>query len=191
MAARFIQSASTPNGLPDLGLPEVAFVGRSNVGKSTLIGRTLGKPGLVRTSRTPGRTQLLNLFVLDEAIAIVDMPGYGYAKLPKTQRAAIDRLVQGYLTDRDGLKGVIQVVDARRDPVSDYDAFVSSWVLEQERPLLVALTKIDLIPKNRRLSRCRAVEKQLHLPAGAAQPVSGKTGEGLKELKKQLWELTA
>jgi len=151
MAARFIQSASTPNGLPDLGLPEVAFVGRSNVGKSTLIGRTLGKPGLVRTSRTPGRTQLLNLFVLDEAIAIVDMPGYGYAKLPKTQRAAIDRLVQGYLTDRDGLKGVIQVVDARRDPVSDYDAFVSSWVLEQERPLLVALTKIDLIPKNQAL----------------------------------------
>lgn len=184
---RFVQSAPTFTILKDLGLPEVAFIGRSNVGKSTLIGRVIGRPKLVRTSRTPGRTQLLNLFDYGGRLAVVDMPGYGYAKLSKKQRAEINEMVQGYLRGRQQLRGVIQVVDARRDPVSEYDRFVAAWVLEQGRALLVALTKIDLVPKNRRAQRARVIEKQL----GAESVIlcSGKTGDGCGEIRKRIWEI--
>jgi len=190
-AVRFVQSASSQEGLPDLNMPEVAFIGRSNVGKSTLIGSVLGRPKLVRTSRTPGRTQLLNLFVFREQVAIVDMPGYGFAKLPKKQRDVLDRMVQGYLRDRATLRGVVQLVDARRDPVSEYDRFVAGFILELDRPLLVAVTKIDLIPKNRRVARLRAIERQLGIPSGTAMACSGKSGEGRDALRARLLELAA
>jgi len=189
MASRFVSSAQRHNQLPLLGMPEVAFIGRSNVGKSSLVGCLLKQPKLVRTSRTPGRTRLLNLFVLDEKLAIVDLPGYGYAKVSKTAHAELDKMVQGYLTSREHLHGVVQVVDARRAPVSAYDQFVASWIVEQDRPLLIAVTKIDLVPKNRRLNQLRAIEKQLGLPAGSALPCSSKTGEGRKELVARLLEL--
>ena len=189
MKARFVTSAPRHDRLPAHGLPEVAFIGRSNVGKSTLLAAVLGQPKLVRTSRTPGRTQLLNLFEIDGRLALVDLPGYGYAKLSKGQRAQLDTMVQGYLRERGHLRGVVQVVDARREPVSELDAFVARWVLEQGRPLLIALTKIDLIPKNRRLQRAKVVEKQLGVPPGAAVVCSGKSGEGCDVLAKRLWEL--
>lgn len=189
--ARFVMSAPRADQIPDHGLPEVAFCGRSNVGKSTLIGRLLGRPKLVKTSRTPGRTQLLNLFVFREKLAIIDMPGYGYAKMPLAAREKMDRMVQQYLRTREPLRGVVQVVDARRDPVSQYDRFVAGWVLEQNRPLLIAVTKIDQIPKNRRARQLKVIEEQLGVPRGAAVPCSGKTGEGKEQLLSRLWELLA
>ncbi len=189
--ARFVTSAPRVGDLPDHQLPEVAFCGRSNVGKSTLIGAVLGQPKMVRTSRTPGRTRLLNLFIVDEKLALVDLPGYGYAKLPKSERRKLDQMVQGYLGDRQGLAGVVQVIDARRDPVSEYDRFVAGWVLEQSRPLLLALTKSDQVAKNRRVGRARVIERQLAVPEGAAVICSGKGGFGIKELRKRLWELAA
>jgi len=98
-------------------------------------------------------------------------------------------MVQGYLRGREQLRGVIQVVDARRDPVSEYDRFVAAWVLEQDRALLVALTKMDLVPKNRRGQRARVIEKQLGVEPGAAVLCSGKTGDGCAEVRKRMWEI--
>src|SRR5687767_11451889 len=97
MSAHFVASAPRVEVLPSTGMPEIAFIGRSNVGKSSLIGLLLGRAKLVRTSRTPGRTQTLNLFSFEERIAVVDLPGYGYAKLSKAQRAQMEEMVQGYL----------------------------------------------------------------------------------------------
>jgi GTP-binding protein len=189
--ARFVASAPRVDILPRIGLPEIGFAGRSNVGKSSLIGGLLGQPKLVRTSRTPGRTQTLNLFVFEERMAVVDLPGYGYAKLSKAQRAEMEQMVQEYLRRRDELRGAVLVMDARRDPVSPYDAFVASWLLEIGRPVLIAITKSDLVPKNRRVGRARTIEKQLKLPAGCAVVCSSHTGEGRDELLKRLDEITS
>ncbi|MEE8408283.1 MAG: ribosome biogenesis GTP-binding protein YihA/YsxC [Myxococcota bacterium] len=189
MSARFVASAPTPEGLPTTGLPEAAFIGRSNVGKSSLLGRIIKQPKLVRTSRTPGRTQLLNLFVFEERLALVDLPGYGYAKLSKTKRQALGRLIHAYITEREGLLGVVQIFDARRDKVTDEDRQLTELVLQSERRLLVALTKIDLVPKNRRLHCVRRIEQDLGIPPGFAVACSAKSGQGRAEIVTRLMEL--
>jgi GTP-binding protein len=191
MAARFVTSAPTVSGLPALGLPEIAFAGRSNVGKSTLLGTVLRQPRLVRTSRTPGRTQLLNLFSFEDRMALVDLPGYGYAKLSKTKRRMLQEAIRGYIAEREGLLGVVLLLDARRESVTDDDRRIVEWVLQHERGLLVTLTKIDLVAKNRRLHHVRRIEKALGIPAGQALACSGQTGEGRDELVAQLSELVA
>ena len=190
MQAEFVMSAPQPAGLRDLGLPEVAFVGRSNVGKSTLVGRLLKRPKLVRTSRTPGRTQLLNLFT-DGRLAYVDLPGYGYAKLSKRDRARMQALVYDYLALRRTLTGVVQILDARRASVTDADRETTAWILRADRPLLVLMSKADLVAKTHRLAQQRRVEKDLGLPPGVVLLCSGKTGEGLDELRSRLDELCA
>ena len=158
MKARFVQSARRVTQLPALGLPEVAFTGRSNVGKSSLIGRVLKQPRLVRTSRTPGRTQLLNLFVFDERVALMDLPGYGYAKLSKAARAEMDQMVQEYLAQRDTLCGVVQLVDARRLPVSPYDVYMAQFLHEALKTRLeVVEARSDLgFGAGTRIEVCRA-----------------------------------
>lgn len=182
-------SAPSHSGLADLNLPEVAFSGRSNVGKSSLVGTLMGHPSLVRTSRTPGRTQLLNLFVWDEALAVMDLPGYGYAKLSKTQRSSMSRMVQEYLGKREALRGVVLVLDSRRDEVSELDRHMITWVMRQHVPLLLALTKSDLVPKNRRIHQMRLLEKSLGVNPGFSIMCSSKSKEGLKELARRLFEL--
>ena len=189
MGARFVMSAPSYSGLDALNLPEVAFTGRSNVGKSSLAGTLMGRANLVRTSRTPGRTQLLNLFVWDEALAVMDLPGYGYAKLSKTQRAGMSRMVQAYLAGRDTLRGVVLVLDARRDDVTDLDRQMIAWILRHKVPLLVAMTKADLVPKNRRLHQMLLLEKALGIGSGHSVMCSAKSKEGLKELTRRLFEL--
>jgi GTP-binding protein len=189
MAARFVTSAPDVQSLPDLGLPEAAFAGRSNVGKSSLLGAVLGQRSLVRTSRTPGRTQHLNLFVLDDRLALVDLPGYGYAKLSKRDRARLATMLDGYLAHRRDLLGVVQLLDARRDRVTGEDRTLTESVLRHHRGLLVAITKIDLVAKNKRLHFVRRIEKDLGIPAGQALLCSARTGEGKKELVTRLLEL--
>lgn len=189
MAARFVMSAPNVAGLAHEGLPEVAFTGRSNVGKSSLVGSLMGKPQLVRTSRTPGRTQLLNLFVWDDRLSIVDLPGYGYARLSQTERKRMDVMARTYMADRDTLRGVVLVLDCRREDVTDLDRLMAGWILQHNRPLLLAATKCDLVPKNRRLHFLRKLEKAMGVPPGWAVMCSGKTREGQDELRKRLWEL--
>ncbi len=186
---RYVASAERWQDLPDLGLPEIAFVGRSNVGKSSLLGALLGRPKLVRTSRTPGRTQALNLFVKDDVVALVDLPGYGYAKLPLEKRRAIEAMLKSYLGDRPGLRGVVVLVDGRRDEVSELDKATVAWLLERDRRVLVAITKIDLIPKTRRFGVVQAIERQLGVPAGAALGCSAHAGDGIAALASAVREL--
>ncbi len=189
MSARFVASATTAAQLPVLSLPEVAVVGRSNVGKSSLIGKILGAPRIVRTSRTPGRTQTLNLFELADRFALVDLPGYGFAKLSRKLRQELREMMFAYIAQRGPLCGVVLVLDARRDRVSADDREMASWVLKQQRLLLLAVTKIDLVPKNRRLTALTAIEKDLGVPSGTAVSCSAKTGEGKDLLVAKLREV--
>lgn len=190
MAAKFVMSAPNVEGLAQDKLPEVAFTGRSNVGKSSLVGTLMGKPQLVRTSRTPGRTQLLNMFVWDDKLSIIDLPGYGYARLSKTERDRMDVMSRTYMKDRPNLRGVVLVLDCRREDVTDYDRRMAGWILQHNRPLLLAITKCDLVPKNRRLHFLRKLEKAMGVPDGWAVMCSSKQSDGQAELRKRLWELT-
>lgn len=199
MAARFVLSKSDHRDLPDLGLPEIALMGRSNVGKSSLLGCLLKRRNLVRTSRTPGRTQLLNLFVLDEKVAFVDLPGYGYAKLPKSQRAQIDQMIQSYLRGREKLRLALVIVDSRRLPMTEYDLNLIRWLLEHRIAFVVVATKVDQISKNRRQGRLVGIRKALQqLPqetgveGEAAAPIdvvgfSSLENIGRDQLMARLW----
>lgn len=189
MSARFVASATTPDKLPDLGLVEIAFAGRSNVGKSSLLGSVLGDPKLVRTSRTPGRTQGLNLFVHDDALALVDLPGYGYAKLAKEQRSQLERMLRAYFDARSSLAGVVLLVDARRDKVSELDRAFADWVIERARRLLVVVTKIDLVPKPHRKHTTHLIEDGLGIPRDSALACSAHDGLGVKQLVSSLYQL--
>ncbi|MBT6177496.1 MAG: YihA family ribosome biogenesis GTP-binding protein [Deltaproteobacteria bacterium] len=189
MAPRFIASSPNFSKLPVLDLPEIAFAGRSNVGKSSLIGRLIGQASLVRTSRTPGRTQMLNLFQVDNRWAFVDLPGYGYAKLSKTQRKELQIMIADYLARRDTLRAVVLVLDARRTKVSDDDLTAVDWVAHHNRLLVPAITKSDLVPKNKRLNHVRQIEKQLQVQAGTAVVCSAKSGEGKRALYSRLIEV--
>ncbi len=189
MSARFVASSPTAAGLPVTGLAEVAFAGRSNVGKSSLVGLVLRQPRLVRTSRTPGRTQLLNLFVLDERLAIVDLPGYGYAKASKEKRAELSRMIADYLRGRQTLGGVVQLLDARRDEPSELDRTFAAAVLAAERPLLLVATKIDLVPKPARRERLARLARGLGVAGEDVLGCSARTGEGRDELVRELWSI--
>ncbi len=186
---RFIISASKVDQLPEHELPEFAIIGRSNVGKSSLLGTLLKKPALVRTSRTPGRTQLLNLFLFENSIALVDLPGYGYAKMSKTQASAMQRMIADYFAERRELHGVLQLFDARRDGPTADDERVAEWIMGHNRQLLLVLTKVDLIAKNQLKAKSRAFEKALRVPQDSALLFSSKTGAGRAELVSRLREL--
>lgn len=189
MAARFVMSAPSYDKLPDLNLPEFAFIGRSNVGKSSLLNCIFKRIDLVRKSKTPGRTQLLNLFVMDEKAAFVDLPGYGYAKLSLAQRESLQTMIRGYLEKRSTVQGVVLLVDARREEGTEVDKAMVHWLLETGRPVLVGVTKGDYVPKTERLSRLRKIERGLGLPADCSILCSSKTGEGRDEILRRLSEI--
>jgi GTP-binding protein len=185
---RFVTSGAKVEQLPEHDFPEFAVIGRSNVGKSSLL-NALMKRDLVRTSRTPGRTQLLNMFLFEGRIALVDLPGYGYAQMSKAQRSQMQTMIADYLAQRSGLYGVLQLFDARRETPSEEDQQVADWVLQHNRQLLVVLTKIDLVPKNILRNRANAIQKALGIPPGAALLFSSKTNAGRDELVARLREL--
>ena len=164
MKARFVLSASSPKELPDLGLPEIAFLGRSNVGKSSVIGSLLKQSSLVRTSRQPGRTRLLNLFVFEERFAFVDLPGYGYAKASKSIRAELTKMIGSYLANREVLSVLVLILDARREEVSELDKRVMEYLYESGVPIVALLNKIDLVQKNKRLQRITKIAQAFGLP---------------------------
>jgi len=191
MAARFVTGATDARALPDLNLPEFAFIGRSNVGKSSLLAMVLGQPKLVRVSRTPGRTRELNLFTLNGQYALVDLPGYGYAHASKADRAALRELIAQYVFVRENVSGIVLVVDARREQGMPADREMASAVRETGRPLLVVVTKMDLVPKNRALACVRRIEAALDIPAGVSVAASAKTGQGRAEILARFAELGA
>ncbi|HTE49370.1 MAG TPA: ribosome biogenesis GTP-binding protein YihA/YsxC [Kofleriaceae bacterium] len=192
--AEFLTSASDPGGFPRPELPEIAIAGRSNVGKSSLINMLVGVPGLARTSRTPGRTRLLNWFrvepVKGPALALVDLPGYGFAKVSRDLREAWRPLVEAYLTGRrEALRAVVLLVDARRGG-EDEERELIEYLAEQEVPVQVVLTKSDKLGKAQRRPAAAAVRRQLGL---ARDPIlcSASTAEGMDLLWRFLLDRAA
>ena len=180
-SAKFIASAPTVASILPATLPEIAFMGRSNVGKSSLINSLLGVKGLARTSNTPGRTQALNFFAINSEMHFVDLPGYGYAKVSKADRLHWGKLIENYLAQRSALMLCILIVDARHEP-SPLDLQMKSWLEHFGLSFLVVTTKIDKLSANEQrasLTRARKV-----LATERIIPYSSVTGAGAR----QLWD---
>jgi GTP-binding protein len=165
-AASFLTSATGPAGFPADGPPEIAFAGRSNVGKSSLLNAVVGVAGLARTSATPGRTRLLNFFQVTapfgDELRFVDLPGYGYAKVPREMRASWQPMIEAYVKARAGLRLLVVIIDARRGPEEE-ETELLEWLDELDRPALVVLTKSDKLPKNKRLPAAARARRDLGL----------------------------
>jgi GTP-binding protein len=185
--AHFVISAAKPEDFPPGRLPEIAIVGRSNVGKSSLINSLVHQQGLARTSRTPGRTRLLNWFEVDGRFHLVDLPGYGYAAVDRDMRAGWQPLIEAYLDKRDVLAGVVLLVDVRRGPEDEELDFVP-WLAERKVPIVVALTKADKLPKNKRMLEIAKAKKTLALKRDPFA-VSAQTGDGVDELWRAIDKL--
>lgn len=158
-SAEFVKSSFTEQDWPRTKLPEVAFLGRSNVGKSSLINSLLGVKGLARTSSTPGRTQALNFFLINRRFHFVDLPGYGYARVPRAIRESWGEIVTDYLAKRESLVLLIQIVDSRHEPTK-LDLQLREWLTAYAKPHLTVATKSDKLSQNvlgKNLRRAREV----------------------------------
>lgn len=182
VSAEFIKSAAEPSHYPEGAFPEIAFAGRSNVGKSSLINTITSKKNLARTSSTPGCTQLINFFTINNQLSFVDLPGYGFAKVPEAVRKNWKPMIEKYLTERKNLRLVILIVDIRRNPSEEEISFIQ-WLNIYNIPFLFVLTKIDKLSRNQRAVRWRSIKELLGL---TANPVlfSARTGEG----KGAIWK---
>jgi GTP-binding protein len=180
-SAEFVKSAVKPDQYPPAGPPEIAFAGRSNVGKSSLINTLLGRRRLVKTSSTPGRTQLLNFFSINGEVFFVDLPGYGYAKVPERIRKQWGPMVETYLAGRSSLKGVVLIMDIRRRPGEEESDFIN-WLIEKSIPPVLVLTKADKLGRGKQVQQVRAVAKDLSLPEEALVVFSAKTRLGAADV---------
>ena len=181
--AKFVKSALKREEYPRDRRPEVAFVGRSNVGKSTLLNTLLGRQGLAKTSGTPGKTQTINFFDVNGSIYFVDLPGYGYAKVPKQLKAQWNRVMVEYVQDREPLCMVAALVDARHEPTAQ-DHEMLAILDEAEVPTLVVATKIDKLKRSQRKTNLERIRRSLDLDDDAlVLPFSGVSKEGLRELR--------
>jgi GTP-binding protein len=180
----FLKSAIRAGQLPKDGRPEIAFVGRSNVGKSSLLNALCGKKGLAKTSGRPGKTQTLNFFDVAGRYYFVDLPGYGYAAVPVKVKEAWGRVMTAYLRDRVPLKLVVMLLDARHAP-SEHDLEMLELLEDARRPTLIVATKIDKLKRSERAKNLARIRDACGLDAAAALvPFSAVTGEG----RKELWE---
>lgn len=180
----FVGSFPDPDVPLDPALPEIAFVGRSNVGKSSLLNALTGRPGLARVSATPGKTTMVNVFRLP-ALYLVDLPGYGYARASRGERKAYGALLAGYLKQRRTLAGVVWLLDLRREPSAD-DLDVQQLLVEHQRSTLVVFTKADKFPHQQRQRRERELARALGLQEDQVQVVSSRTGLGIAELGESI-----
>jgi GTP-binding protein len=188
----FVASYGLLQQIPPSRLPEIVFSGRSNVGKSSLINKLFNRKGLARVSATPGKTATINFFDLDGTLHIVDLPGYGYAKVGKQEKLRWSELIEGYLGDESrDLRLVVQLIDARHAP-SALDRAMLDYLIETERPFVVALTKMDKLNRSERVARLQTITGEL--PYGdqiTIIPFSSETGEGVEALREILEELAA
>ena len=173
---------------PESSLPEVAFAGRSNVGKSSLLNSLVRRKSFARVSRTPGRTREINFFRINNGFVLVDLPGYGYARVSKEKKAEWKPLIQSYLRRTTQLRGIVLLLDIRREP-SDDDLAMLDFLAETEVPTIVALTKKDKLTKAAALERAAKISRSLALGSEQVIPFSAQTGEGRVELLEAISEL--
>ncbi|WP_048800091.1 ribosome biogenesis GTP-binding protein YihA/YsxC [Streptococcus constellatus] len=158
--AEILLSAANKSHYPQDEIPEIALAGRSNVGKSSFINTLLNRKNLARTSGKPGKTQLLNFFNIDNQLRFVDVPGYGYAKVSKTERAKWGRMIEEYLTTRENLRAVVSLVDFRHEPSAD-DVQMYEFLKYYEIPVIVVATKADKIPRSKWNKHESVIKKRL------------------------------
>lgn len=161
--ASFITSAPTLKECPQLDLPEFALIGRSNVGKSSFINSIVGIRGLAKTSNTPGKTKLINLFNVSDLFIFADLPGYGYAKVSGKTQNQWQKSLEQYLLKRDSIVSLIQLIDSRHE-IQQNDLQMAEWIRHNNLPCFILATKVDQISKNQILPTCKKFEKQLELP---------------------------
>ena len=187
----FIGPMATADGWrPTNDLPEVAFAGRSNVGKSSLLNRLVRRKAFARVSNTPGRTREINFFKVNGQFVLADLPGYGYAKVSKTRKAEWLPLIEGYLRASTTLRGVVQLLDARHHP-SDEDIQMLDFLAEIEAPTIVALTKIDKLKPREIPDRMHAIAVALRLEADQMIPFSAVSNQGRDDLAAAVMALIA
>ena len=187
-SAEFITSAVKPPHYPPADLPEIAFAGRSNVGKSSLINKLVNRRRLVKTSSTPGRTQLINFFAINQAFRFVDLPGYGYAKVPAGVRRQWGPMIETYLTQRRCLKGLILIVDIRRTPGVEEEDLLH-WLDHHGIACRIVATKADKLSRNKQIRPARQIAAQLALADDALVLFSAKSGLGLAAVWNHIEEM--
>jgi len=181
ITAEIVISAVGPKQYPEGNLPEIALAGRSNVGKSSFINKMIHRKNLARTSSRPGKTQTLNFYILNESFYFVDVPGYGFAKVSKTEREAWGKMIEQYLVEREQLKAVVQLVDLRHPPSKD-DCLMYDWLKYHELPVIIVATKSDKIPKGKWDKHKKVVKETLNMdPSDKIVLFSSETGHGKDE----------
>jgi len=180
--------ASADGWRPPSELPEVAFAGRSNVGKSSLLNRLVRRKAFARVSNTPGRTREINFFKVNDRFVLADLPGYGYAKIAKSRKAEWVPLIEGYLRGSPALRGVVQLLDVRHDPSAD-DLQMLDFLAELGAPTVVVLTKIDKLRPREILERVHAIASSLQLADEQVIPFSAQTNVGRDELAAAIVDL--
>ena len=179
-SSEFIKSAFEEAHWVEGGLPEISFLGRSNVGKSSLLNSLLNRKKLARTSNTPGRTQSINFFLINDSFYFVDLPGYGYAKVPKKIRADWGKMAEDYLVKRNQLVLSIQLVDSRHDPTK-LDRQLYEWLRFHQKPTLIVATKADKLSNNKLKKSLETIQEAM--PEGEVIAYSSVTGKG----KEAVW----
>jgi GTP-binding protein len=182
-SSEFVKSAVKPSQYPSAELPEIAFAGRSNVGKSSLINTILNRKRLVKTSRTPGRTQLINFFEINKAFTFVDLPGYGYAKVPASVKKSWGPMVETYLSTRKTLRGVVLIMDIRREQGRQELDFID-WLEYYSIPSILILTKTDKLSKTKQIKQRLSIEKDLGVDNNDLILFSAKSRRG----KDAVWD---
>ncbi len=181
ISAEFVTSAIKPSQYPPADLPEVAFAGRSNVGKSSLINVLVNRKRLVKTSSTPGRTQLINFFDINGSVTFVDLPGYGYAKVPVSVRKKWGPMIETYLSGRKTLIGVVIILDIRRTPKQEEHDLIA-WLGHHSIAMIVVLTKTDKLSKTKQSKQCTVIANSLEMDPDHLILFSAKSRKGREEV---------